>query len=45
MSATQTDLPELYWDPFDKEIDVDPHPVWRRMRDEAPVYRNDRHDF
>src|SRR4051812_38553868 len=31
---------ELYWDPLDEEIDDDPHPVWRRMRDEAPLYRN-----
>ncbi|MGH8976649.1 MAG: cytochrome P450 [Acidimicrobiia bacterium] len=36
---------EVYWDPFDTAIDADPHPVWRRMRDEAPVYRNDRYDF
>ncbi len=36
---------ELYWDPFDTELDTDPHPTWRRLRDEAPVYRNDRFDF
>ena len=36
---------ELYWDPFDEDIDAEPHGVWRRMRDEAPVYRNERHDF
>jgi cytochrome P450 len=36
---------ELYYDPFDFEIDADPHPVWRRMREEAPLYRNDKHDF
>ncbi len=36
---------ELYWDPFDTEIDTSPYEVWRRMRDEAPVYRNDKHDF
>jgi cytochrome P450 len=36
---------DMYWDPFDKEIDVDPYPVWRRMREEAPVYRNDRFGF
>jgi cytochrome P450 len=36
---------ELYWDPFDKSLRVDPHPTWRRMRDEAPVYYNERHDF
>jgi cytochrome P450 len=36
---------ELYWDPFDVNIDIDPHPTWKRMRDEAPVYRNDKYDF
>jgi cytochrome P450 len=36
---------ELYWDPYDKVIDLDPHPLWRRMRDEQPVYRNERFDF
>ncbi|MBL7488667.1 cytochrome P450 [Frankia sp. AgB1.9] len=38
-------MTELYWDPFDKDIDADPHPVWTRLRDEAPVYRNDKFDF
>ncbi len=41
--ASQVD--EIYYDPFDVAIDVDPHPLWRRMRDEAPLYRNERHDF
>jgi cytochrome P450 len=36
---------DLYWDPFDVEIDRDPYAIWRRLRDEAPVYRNDAHDF
>jgi cytochrome P450 len=36
---------ELYWDPFDTEIDTNPYDIWRRLRDEAPVYRNDRYDF
>lgn len=36
---------DLYWDPFDVEIDAQPYEVWRRLRDEAPVYRNDRYDF
>ena len=39
-------MPEpLVYDPFDYEIDRDPHPTWRRMRDEAPLYRNEEHDF
>lgn len=36
---------ELYYDPFDFEIDDNPYPVWRRMREEAPLYRNDKHNF
>lgn len=38
-------MSEIYYDPYDRAIDADPHPVWRRMRDEEPCYRNDRHDF
>jgi len=35
----------IYYDPYDFEIDVDPYPVWRRMREEAPLYYNDTHGF
>ncbi len=38
-------MSEIYYDPYDFEIHDDPHPVWRRMRDEAPLYRNDKYDF
>jgi cytochrome P450 len=36
---------DIYYDPYDFEIDVDPYPVWKRMRDEAPVYYNEKYDF
>jgi cytochrome P450 len=36
---------EAYWDPFDRTLHRDPYEAWRRMRDEAPVYHNDRFDF
>ncbi len=36
---------DVVYDPYDYAIDADPHPVWKRLRDEAPVYFNDRHDF
>jgi cytochrome P450 len=36
---------DLYWDPIDKSLRVDPHPIWRRLRDEAPLYFNDRYGF
>jgi cytochrome P450 len=34
-----------YYDPYDYAIDADPYPIWKRLRDEAPVYRNDEHGF
>jgi cytochrome P450 len=33
------------YDPYDPEIDADPYPVFRRLREEAPLYRNDAYDF
>jgi cytochrome P450 len=36
---------DLYYDPYDTQIDADPYPVWRRMRDETPLYYNEKHDF
>ena len=36
---------DLYYDPYDFEIDNDPYPIWRRLREEAPLYYNDKHDF
>ena len=41
MTTVETQVEDLYWDPFDTEIDANPYGVWKRMRDEAPVYRND----
>ncbi|MBL7499170.1 cytochrome P450 [Frankia sp. CNm7] len=38
-------MSELYWDPYDKAIDTNPYPVWRRMRDEQPVYYNEKFEF
>ncbi|HXY93107.1 MAG TPA: cytochrome P450 [Acidimicrobiia bacterium] len=35
----------IYWDPITPELRDDPYPLWRRMRNEAPVYYNDRLDF
>ncbi|MEY2471282.1 MAG: hypothetical protein QOK28_611 [Actinomycetota bacterium] len=36
---------DVYYDPYDFEIDTDPYPVWKRMRDEHPLYWNDKHEF
>ena len=37
--------PDVYYDPYDFDIDADPYPVWKRMRDEQPLYHNERYDF
>jgi cytochrome P450 len=36
---------DLYYDTYDVGINADPYPVYRRLREESPVYYNDRHDF
>lgn len=35
----------LVYDPYAYEIHEDPYPTYARMRDHAPVYRNDERDF
>ncbi len=42
MTTTDSDI---YYDPYDFEIDTDPYPIWRRLREERPLYYNDRYDF
>jgi len=34
-----------YYDPYDAAIDADPYPVWKQLRDEAPLYYNAQYDF
>lgn len=40
-----TSATEVYYDPFDFDIDDDPYPIWKRLRDEAPLYHNEKYDF
>jgi cytochrome P450 len=44
-AVTTTDTSAVYYDPYDVEIDADPYPVFRRLREEAPLYYNEQHDF
>jgi hypothetical protein len=39
MSTTdaEADTADLNYDPYDRVIDANPHRVWRRLRDEAPL--------
>jgi cytochrome P450 len=45
MAMTATTQTGAYYDPYDFEIDKDPYPIWKRLRDEQPLYYNDKHDF
>lgn len=36
---------DLYYDPFDFDVDANAQPIWRRMRDESPVYWNEKYEF
>ena len=38
-------MSDVYYDQYSVEINADPYPVYRRLREEAPVYYNDTHDF
>ena len=35
----------IVYDPYDYAIDANPHPIWKRLREEAPVYYNEQYDF
>jgi cytochrome P450 len=35
----------VVFDPFSPEFFADPHQIYRRLRDEAPVYYNEQYDF
>ena len=41
---TVTDEDRVYYDPYDADISADPFPTYRRLRDEAPLYYNERFD-
>ena len=35
----------VYYDPYDVDINADPYPTFKRLRDESPVYYNERYDL
>lgn len=36
---------EIYYDPWDVDLNADPYPMFKRCREEAPLYYNEEHDF
>lgn len=45
MSVATVANPPLVYDPFNYSLHDDPFPIYRRMRDEAPVYHNEKFNF
>ena len=43
MTLTTSD--DIYWDPYDHVVDANAQEIWKRMRDEAPLYYNEKFDF
>lgn len=40
-----TTTERIYYDPWDAALNADPYPMFKRFRDEAPLYYNETHDF
>ncbi len=43
MTLTTSD--DIYWDPYDHVVDANAQEIWKRMRDDAPLYYNEKFDF
>jgi cytochrome P450 len=43
MSADNADA--VYWDPYKPEFFKNPYPIFRRLREEAPLYHNEEYGF
>lgn len=42
---TVTEVNDIRYDPYDMELLADPYPVFRRLREESPLYYNEQYDF
>jgi cytochrome P450 len=36
---------DVHYDPYDIDLDCDPYPTWKRLRDDHPLYYNEQHEF
>ena len=44
-APTVASMNDIYYDPYDYDVDANAHAIWKRMRDEAPLYWNDKYEF
>jgi cytochrome P450 len=45
ISAENSAVEAAYFDPYDVDLNADPYPMFRRLREEQPLYYNAAHDF
>ena len=45
ISAENSAVQAAHFDPYDVELNTDPYPMFRRLREEQPLYYNEQHDF
>ncbi|WP_067863079.1 cytochrome P450 [Nocardia shimofusensis] len=36
---------DVYYDPYDVELNADPYPMFKRLREESPLFYSEKHDF
>lgn len=42
---TTSAIGDIYYDPYDVQLNADPYPMFKRLREEMPIYYNEQHDF
>jgi cytochrome P450 len=45
LAMTVTEVSDIRSDPYDVQLLADPYPVFRRLREESPLYYNEQYDF
>jgi cytochrome P450 len=45
ISAENSAVEAVHFDPYDVDLNNDPYPMFRRLREEQPLYYNEQHDF
>jgi cytochrome P450 len=45
ISAEDSAVRDVHFDPYDVELNADPYPTFRRLREEQPLYHNEQFDF
>jgi cytochrome P450 len=43
--VTASAISGINYDPYDVQLNADPYPMFKRLREESPLYYNEQHDF